>query len=230
MNNNETQGPGNNPNQPAQPNQPNQKPNGKRRFNIMWIYAILAIVLIGLNFLGRDAVTPQEEIDQGKLIEMLKKGEIGKIDLVNREDAEVYLNQKGLSVYFPEVIPNSDGFTATPNYTYKIGSLDRFEEMVENAQQEVSNPVYITNVRRNNWMSDIKKIPQYKNKLLYGYAALNVGKIRRIELFVDDFPVIYDVVDCSTPASMTHAGIVVQLSGVTITGGHNNIFDVLQMR
>ena len=121
----------------------------------MWIYAILAIVLIGLNFLGRDAVTPQEEIDQGKLIEMLKKGEIGKIELVNREDAEVYLNQKGLSVYFPEVIPNSDGFTATPNYTYKIGSLDRFEEMVENAQQEVSDPVYITNVRRNNWMSDI---------------------------------------------------------------------------
>jgi cell division protease FtsH len=155
MNNNETQGPGNNPNQPTQPNQPNQKPNGKRRFNIMWIYAILAIVLIGLNFLGRDAVTPQEEIDQGKLIEMLKKGEIGKIELVNREDAEVYLNQKGLSVYFPEVIPNSDGFTATPNYTYKIGSLDRFEEMVENAQQEVSEPVYITNVRRNNWMSDI---------------------------------------------------------------------------
>ncbi|MCR4559266.1 MAG: hypothetical protein K5685_04250 [Bacteroidales bacterium] len=46
---------------------------------------------------------------------------------------------------------------------------------------------------------------------------------------VDDFPVIYDVVDCSTPASMTHAGIVVQLSGVTITGGHNNIFDVLQI-
>ena len=121
----------------------------------MWIYAILAIVLIGLSFLGRDAVTPQEEIDQGKLIEMLKKGEIGKIELVNREDAEVYLNQKGLSVYFPEVIPNSDGFTATPNYTYKIGSLDRFEEMVENAQQEVPNPVYITNVRRNNWMSDI---------------------------------------------------------------------------
>ena len=155
MENNETNGAGNNPNQPAQPNQPNQKPNGKRRVNIMWIYAILAIVLIGLNFLGRDAVTPQEEIDQGKLIEMLKKGEIGKIELVNREDAEVYLNQKGLSVYFPEVIPNSDGFTATPNYTYKIGSLDRFEEMVENAQQEVSNPVYITNVRRNNWMSDI---------------------------------------------------------------------------
>ena len=155
MENKESQGAGSNPNQPTQPNQSNPKPNGKRRFNLMWVYAILAIVLIGLNFLGRDSVTPQEEIDQGKFVEMLKQGEVGKIELVNREDAEVYLNQKGLSIYFPEVTPNSDGFTSTPNYTYKIGSLDRFEELVENAQQEVSNPVYITNVRRNNWMSDI---------------------------------------------------------------------------
>ena len=155
MENKETQGAGNNPNQPTQPNQPNQKPNGKKRFNLMWIYAILAIVLIGMNFLGRGAVAPQEEIDQGKLVEMLKKGEIGKIELVNREDAEIFLNQKGLSVYFPEVKSNSDGLTTTPNYTYKIGSLDRFEELVENAQQEVAEPVYITNVRRNNWVSDI---------------------------------------------------------------------------
>jgi cell division protease FtsH len=155
MDNNETKGTGNNPDQSTQPNQPNQKPNGKKRFNLMWVYAILAIVLIGLNFLGRDSVTPQEEIDQGKLIEMLKRGEVGKIELVNREDAEVYLNQKGLMVYFPEVNANSDGFTSTPNYIYKIGSLDRFEEMVENAQLEVTDPVYITNVRRNNWMSDI---------------------------------------------------------------------------
>ena len=155
MENKETQGAGNNPNQPTQPNQPNQKPNGKKRFNLMWIYAILAIVLIGMNFLGRGAVAPQEEIDQGKLVEMLRKGEIGKIELVNREDAEIFLNQKGLSVYFPEVKSNSDGLTTTPNYTYKIGSLDRFEELVENAQQEVAEPVYITNVRRNNWVSDI---------------------------------------------------------------------------
>ena len=145
MENKETKEAGNNPNQstqPNQPNQPNQKPNGKKRFNLMWVYAILAIVLIGLNFLGRDSVTHQEEIDQGKLIEMLKRGEVGKIELVNREDAEVYLNQKGLMVYFPEVNANSDGFTSTPNYIYKIGSLDRFEEMVENAQLEVTDPVY----------------------------------------------------------------------------------------
>ena len=155
MENNETKGSGNNPNQPDQPNQPNQKPNGKRRFNLMWIYVILFAVLIGVNFFGRGSVTPQEDIDQGKLIELLKKEEVGKIELVNREDAEIYLNKKGLAIYFPDVTTNADGITEYPNYSYKIGSLERFEEMVENAQQDVSNPVYISNVRRNNWMGSI---------------------------------------------------------------------------
>ena len=158
MENKETQKTGDNPSQPSQPNQPNQpnqRPNGKRRFNLMWIYAILFAVLIGMQFFGRDAVTPTEEIDQGKLIELLKNEEVGKIELVNREDAEIYLNRKGLGGKFSDAKTDSDGLTLTPNYTYKIGSLDRFEEMVENAQQDVSNPVYISNVRRSNWMGSI---------------------------------------------------------------------------
>ena len=155
MDNNDSKGPGKNPSQPNQFGDTNQKPNGKKRFNFMWIYAILFAVLIGVNFFGRDAATPHEEIDQGKLIELLKSEQVGKIELINREDADIYLNQKGLSAYFPEAKANSEGITSTPNYSYKIGSLERFEEMVENAQQEVSSPVYITNVRRSNWMSDI---------------------------------------------------------------------------
>ena len=69
MDNKETKEAGNNPSQPTQPNQPNQKPDGKRRFNLMWVYAILAIVLIAVNFIGRDPVAHQYEIDEGKLIE-----------------------------------------------------------------------------------------------------------------------------------------------------------------
>ena len=155
MENNETNGAGNNPNQPTQPNQPNQQPKNKKRFNLMWIYAILFAVLIGVNFFGRDAATPTEDITQGKLIELLQKQEVGKIELVNREDALVYLNEKGLNLYFPDAKSTSNGLTSSPNYTYKIGSLERFEEMVENAQEGIANPVYISNVKRNNWMSDI---------------------------------------------------------------------------
>ena len=153
MGNNEKRGLGNNPNHP---NQPNQKPNGKRRFNLMWIYAILAIVLIGVNFFGRGSRTPQEDIDQGKFIELLEKQQIQRIDLVNNKEAEVYLNQKGLSEYFPDVTPDAEGTTTTPSYTFRIGDLGRFEEMVENVQKEkeIKEPVYINNVERKSWVSD----------------------------------------------------------------------------
>ena len=158
MSKQETNGAGPQQNQPVDPNQPtqpNQNPNGKRRVGFMWVYAFLAIALIGLQFFGRDA-TPREEITKGKLIELLKGQAVEKIELVNHEDAEIYLNQKGLSLYFPDVQPVAGSkTTATPSYTYKIGSLDRFEETVEESQQGLPNPVYITNVRRNNWVSDI---------------------------------------------------------------------------
>ncbi len=156
MENRETKGAGNHPNQPTQPNQPNQKPNGKRRFNLMWIYAILAIILIGVNFLGRGSTTPQEDIDQGKLIELLEKRQIQRIDLVNGKDAEIYLNQNGLSEYFPDVTATEKGTTSTPSYTYRIGDLGRFEEMVETVQKEkdIKDPVYINNVERKSWVSD----------------------------------------------------------------------------
>ena len=135
-----------------QPNSPNRKPN-KKRVSFYWIYAILAALLIGLQIFGKETM-PTEDITQGKLKELLKSEEIYKIELVNKEDAEIFLNEKGLKKNFPEVTPNKEGSTSTPSYTYKIGSLDRFEEMVEEAQQEVSNPVYIENVHRKSWASD----------------------------------------------------------------------------
>lgn len=148
-NNNSAGGP-----QPNRPQQPNRNPNGKRRFNFMWIYAILFAVLLAVNFLGRGDSVEKENIDQGKLVEMLQHQEVAKIELINKEDAEVYLNEKGLKRYFPDA-QAVGGTTVKPNYSYKIGSLDRFEELVEKAQEGIDNPVYISNVRRNNWMSDI---------------------------------------------------------------------------
>ncbi|MBO6025134.1 MAG: ATP-dependent zinc metalloprotease FtsH [Bacteroidales bacterium] len=122
----------------------------------MWIYAILAIVLIAVNFLWKDSSAPREDINQGKLIELLEKQQVERIDLVNKNEAEIFLNQKGLSEHFPEVTPGVDGTTSAPSYIYKIGSLERFEEMVETVQKEkgIANPVYINNVERKSWLSD----------------------------------------------------------------------------
>jgi cell division protease FtsH len=116
-----------------------KKPIGKRKFNFYWIYVILTAILFFLYFTGKDEAA-QEEIEMGQLIELLKDGEVSKIELINKENAEIYLNED------PKVA----------KYTYRIGSLERFEETVENVQKEndIKDPIYITNVQRKSWGMD----------------------------------------------------------------------------
>ena len=117
-----------------------QKPGGKKRFNFYWIYIILTVILFALYFSGKDE-SAQEEINMGQLIEMLQKGEISKIDLINKENAEIYTKDNPKSV----------------KYTYRIGSLERFEETVEKVQEEsgIADPIYITNVEHKSWGLEI---------------------------------------------------------------------------
>ncbi|MBR3709380.1 MAG: ATP-dependent zinc metalloprotease FtsH [Bacteroidales bacterium] len=117
-----------------------QKPGGKRRVGFYWIYIILVVILLGLYFSGKNETQP-EEIDMGQLIELLKNGEVSKIELVNKENAEIYLAADPKAV----------------KYTYQIGSLERFEETVEKVQEEngITDPVYIKNVQHKSWGLDL---------------------------------------------------------------------------
>ncbi len=130
-------------------NKNNNKP--KKKFNFLWIYGILAIIFIGTTFLGGPKST--EEIDKGKLITLLKDKDVEKIDLVNGEIAEIYLNETGRNKYFPN--EKSGSFYPTPNYTLRIASVERFEQDLENAQEGFNDPIYPTVVKRHNWGSEI---------------------------------------------------------------------------
>lgn len=136
-------------------NTPTPKPGNKKRFNFYWIYVILTVILFALYFSGKNEM-PKEDIDMGQLIEMLQDGEVSKIELINKETADIYLNEKGLRKHFPDAKANAKGESGTANYTYQIGSLERFEEKVEQVQQEseVKNPVYITNIQRRSWVNE----------------------------------------------------------------------------
>ena len=129
--------------------------NNKRRFNFYWIYIILTIVLFALYFSGRNE-TPKEEIEMVQLIELLQQGEVSKIELVNKESADIYLNEKGLKKHFPDAKPSAKGTSPTANYSYQIGSLERFEEKVEQVQVDygIKDPVYITNIQHKSWVNE----------------------------------------------------------------------------
>lgn len=137
----------------GKPNSPMQ-PKKSRRF--YWIYAILAIALLAANFFSPShSSSEQKEISQGDLKAMLQNEEVAKLELVNKEDALIYLNEKGLKHHFPNEGKGVKGTTSRPSYDYKIGSLERFEEMVEEAQRGVASPIYITNIKTSRWGMEI---------------------------------------------------------------------------
>ena len=59
------------------------------------------------------------------------------------------------------------------------------------------------------------KIPQRKNRQLYGYAEMNVGEIRNIR---KDY-VKYDVVPCDNTVTPSHAGIFITVNNEKLVGG-----------
>ena len=129
----------------------NKNNTPKKKFNFLWIYGILAVIFIGSTIFGGPKTA--EEIDKGKLITLLRDKDVEKIDLVNGEIAEIYLNEDGLNKYFPN--DKSGGFGLSPNYTLRIASVERFEQDIENAQEGFENPVYPHVVKRHNWGTEI---------------------------------------------------------------------------
>ena len=65
------------------------------------------------------------------------------------------------------------------------------------------------------WMDDIKRIPQRQKRQLFGYAEMNVGEIRNIQLK----NVTYDVHEIPNETMLSHAGIYILVNGENLIGG-----------
>ena len=65
------------------------------------------------------------------------------------------------------------------------------------------------------WKEDIMRIPQRKNRKLYGYAEMNVGNIRNIR----KNNVTFDVKPCDNDIVKSHAGIFITVNKEKLIGG-----------
>ncbi len=133
--------------------QNNTSGKGKPPFNFYWIYAILAVLFIALQFYnwGGTAI----EISQQRFEnQMLGSGDVEKIIVVNREIVEIFIREDRLGRY-DDV--RDRGLTEGPHYTFKIGSVDNFEQLVRDSQEDVSAdqriPVFYE--QRKDWGTDI---------------------------------------------------------------------------
>ncbi len=145
------------PNNNSKPSNGNNKPKGvKPKFSFYWIYAILAIFIIGMQMMSwNDSV---KEIGWGEVKRMLQSGHVSKVILVNKEYAEIYIKPDTLKkAEYKDVRPKGTfGSSDGPQYSYKIGSVENFERDFAEAQIESTEPVYITNKTRRSWGDDFR--------------------------------------------------------------------------
>ena len=107
----------------------------KPKFNPIWIYAILAAIFLGITFLNPSGGLKK---DTGEVLQMIKNGDVAKLNVVNRNRAEVYLTKeaKEKDTYKKDIRkPNFPG--GEDIYTYymsDIGPADKFQETIDAAQ------------------------------------------------------------------------------------------------
>ncbi|MGE5383065.1 MAG: ATP-dependent zinc metalloprotease FtsH [Omnitrophica WOR_2 bacterium] len=138
-------------NNPKQNNGNNKPKSLKPKFSFYWIYALLAILIIGMQFMSWNSTT--KEVGWGEVKKMLQAKHVSKVILVNKEFAEIYIKPDSLKLpKYKDVKPNDTfGTSSGPQYIYKIGSVENFEKDFDQAEEGIPDRVYITNETRRNW-------------------------------------------------------------------------------
>jgi AFG3 family protein len=108
----------------------------KPRFNAIWIYAVIGVAIILIYFFdsGQGPTVIDWKFFRN---ELLLKGEVEKIQIVNEQNAEIFIKEQYLNEPKHQK-KASKGFTAIsktgPQYTMPVGSNDIFKKMLDDAQ------------------------------------------------------------------------------------------------
>ena len=135
-----------NPFQNKNPKKPNS--NG---FNFYWIYAIIIGIFIAIqlyDFQGGAKSISWSRFEN----QMLKNGDVEKIIVVNKEDAEVFLKSNSFNKPEYKDASKKSG-RVVPQYIIEVGSVDSFERKLAEAQSAVNSSEKIspTYEERKNW-------------------------------------------------------------------------------
>jgi AFG3 family protein len=112
----------------------------KPRFNMSWIYALLIVVILGLqllSFFGGPVTIDWRTFNN----ELIQSHDIEKIVIINRETAEIFIKaDKAKSSKYDKFrkVPLAQ-FDIPPQFTYTIPSVEVFEKQMDEAQKGFSS-------------------------------------------------------------------------------------------
>jgi len=127
--------------------------NKKPKMNPYWIYGIIIAVFFGIQLFSGGFGNEAKTTTPAQFINYLQKGDVAKIEIVNKRDAKVYLTDeaqksethKGTkpSSIFPTVTP-------LPNYVFEFGDLQLFQEQITKTIDENSLKTEVKYVTESN--------------------------------------------------------------------------------
>ena len=133
--------------------------NDKKGFkiNIYWIYGIVAVLLLALNFSNFSNQLEETDFNTFKNNMLLNK-EVKQILIVNNEIVEIFLKEEVLEFEkYKDIAKDAFGnINKGPHYYFTIGSVEFFQSSLAEAQKDFTEneKVIIRFEKRKDWFSD----------------------------------------------------------------------------
>jgi cell division protease FtsH len=115
-----------------------EKKQNNFKFSPWWIYGFLIIAFFALNLFNDSSFNETVKISSSKFDEYLNKGEVEKVIIFNKTEAEAYIKPSFLKAKEHEKVAK-DVFKREnkgPHYTFEIGSEDNFQTKIEKAVKD----------------------------------------------------------------------------------------------
>lgn len=123
---------------PMQQNQPDQ-PQPKRKFSYVWIYLVIIFVVIAAPYFFGTSVSATDITWQELKTKLLDQHAIDRIEVINAQQADIYLKERLRNdPRFSEAFKKfGQALTAGPQYRMQIGSVEVFENKLNEAERNV---------------------------------------------------------------------------------------------
>lgn len=144
-------------------NQENKQPkdNGNR-YTSYWIYAVIALLLLGLQFINLPGTT-SDPITFDRFAKMAEEGDVKKVEIINQKYANIYLHENALTKTGPDGeklykdASRSSFNKLRPHYTFDIGPPEHFADKLDALQKSLPEEKQFTYTfeEQHNWLLPI---------------------------------------------------------------------------
>ncbi|MDE6446036.1 MAG: ATP-dependent zinc metalloprotease FtsH [Alistipes sp.] len=132
-----------------------KNPGGLPRPSIWWIYGLVGAFVFGWYLFGESSEAPLES-DWTTVEEMVGRGDVEKITIVNRDRAEVHLTEEAAPRYRQDTTGRFRRLPERgPQLFFTIGSVDSFREDLRSAETESGHTVPVVYENKSNEWTNV---------------------------------------------------------------------------